>query len=118
MSQENGTSLKIYLSDVNYDAGHGIIYNAEVLQSNLYDYNYAEILVKGNVSFTAAPGTRVAYKNCTPFTKCITKVDETMYNLIEYSSNYSKTKGSLWFSPKDEETDFNTNITNDIKVFK
>ena len=40
-----------------------------------------------------------------------------MYNLIEYSSNYSKTTGSLWFSPKDEGTDFNTNITNDIKVF-
>ena len=39
--QENGTSLKIYLSDANYDAGNGTIYNAEVLQSNLYDYNYA-----------------------------------------------------------------------------
>ena len=40
-----------------------------------------------------------------------------MYNLIEYSSNYSKSTGSLWFYSKDEATDFNVNITNtdDIK---
>ena len=30
-----------------------------------------------------------------------------MYNLIEYSSNYSKTTGSLWFYSKDEGTNFN-----------
>ena len=35
-----------------------------------------------------------------------------MYNLIEYSSNYSKSTGSLWFYSKDEATDFNVNITN------
>ena len=33
-------------------------------------------------------------------------------NLIEYSSNYSKTTGSLWFNSKDEATDFNNNIAN------
>ena len=40
-----------------------------------------------------------------------------MYNLIECSSNYSETKGSLWFYSKDEATDFNNNIanTNDLK---
>ena len=45
-------------------------------------------------------------KNCASFTKCITKVDVTtidnsknldlvmpMYNLIQYSSNYSETSG-------------------------
>ena len=43
-----------------------------------------------------------------------------MYNLIEYSSNYSKTTGSLWFYWKDEATDFINNIanTNDSKSFK
>ena len=30
-----------------------------------------------------------------------------MYNLIEYSSNYSATTGCLWFYSKDETTDFN-----------
>ena len=37
-----------------------------------------------------------------------------MYNLIEYSSNYSET-GSLWFYFKDEATNFNADIANDNK---
>ena len=42
------------------------------------------------------------------------------YNLIEYSSSYSKTTGSLWFYSKDEATNFNAHITNtdDFKSFK
>ena len=35
-----------------------------------------------------------------------------MYNLIEYSSNYSETTGSLWFYSKDEATNFNNYIAN------
>ena len=35
-----------------------------------------------------------------------------MYNLIEYSSNYSETTGSLWFYSKDEATNFNADIAN------
>ena len=35
-----------------------------------------------------------------------------MYNLIEYSSNYSETTGSLWFYFKDEAINFNANIAN------
>ena len=35
-----------------------------------------------------------------------------MYNLIEHSSNYSKTTGSLWFCSKDEATSFNADIDN------
>ena len=34
------------------------------------------------------------------------------YSLIEYSSNYSETTGSLWFYSKDEATDFVTDIAN------
>ena len=33
-----------------------------------------------------------------------------MFDLIEYSSNYSETTGSLWFYSKDEVTNFNNNI--------
>ena len=49
------------------------------------------------------------FKNYAPFTNCISKINNTqvdnakdidivmpMYNLIEYSDNYSKTSGSLW----------------------
>ena len=35
-----------------------------------------------------------------------------MYNLIEYSSNYSETIGSLSFYSKDGATNFNANISN------
>ena len=50
----------------------------------------------------------VTFKNCAPFTKCISRINNTdidnvqdidivmpMYNLLEYSDNYSKTSGSL-----------------------
>ena len=70
--------------------------------------NDAYILVRGDITVVAAPATQLAFKNCAPFTKCITKVDETtiddaedldlvmpMCHLIDYSSNYSETTGSL-----------------------
>ena len=51
----------------------------------------------------------LTFKNCAPFTKCISRTNNTdidnakdidivmpMYNVIEYSDNYSKTSGSLW----------------------
>ena len=43
-----------------------------------------------------------------------------MYNLIEYSSNYSETTGSLWFYSKDEPTNFSVDIANNdnFKSFK
>ena len=39
----------------------------------------------------------------------------SMYNLIECSSNYSRTTGSLWFYSKDEATNFNADIANTYK---
>ena len=43
-----------------------------------------------------------------------------MYNLTEYSSNYSGTTGHLWFYSKYEATGFNANIVNtkDFRFFK
>ena len=95
-------------SNADYDVGNEIIYNAELLRLNLCDYNDAYILVKDDITVTAAPGTQVSFKNCVPFIKCITKIggktiDDTedldlvmpMYNLIEYISNYSETIRSL-----------------------
>ena len=94
-----------------------------MLRSRLCDYNDAYMLVKGNISVndTAAEGAaenntnkKVIFKNCAPFTNCISKINYTeidnakdndvvmpMYNLIEYSDNYSKTSGSLWQYCKD-----------------
>ena len=54
-------------------------------------------------------------QSCTPFKECRTEINETfvdktehiniampMYNLIEYSDNYSDTSGSLWQLKRDE----------------
>ena len=40
-----------------------------------------------------------------------------MYNLTEYSSNYSETTRSLWFYSKDKAINFNADIVN-INNFK
>ena len=97
-------------SKANYGVGNEITYSIEVLKSNFCDYNDAYILVRGDITVTAAGVTKVAFKNCAPFTKCITKIDGTtiddaedlnlvmaMYNLVEYNSNYCKTPGSSCF---------------------
>ena len=100
-----------------------------MLKSSLCDYRDASILVKGKITITGAgddAGARqaderdkgVAFKNCAPFTNCISEINNTqidnakdidivmpMYNLIEYSDNYSKTSGSLWQYYRDEPND-------------
>ena len=40
----------------------------------------------------------------------------SIYNLIEYSSNYSETIGSFWFYFQDEATNFNADIANDNNI--
>ena len=64
-------------SKANYDATNEINYNTELLKSNLCGYKDAYILVRGDITVVAAPATRVGFKNCTSFTKSITKIDET-----------------------------------------
>ena len=61
----------------NYDAESEIIYNTEVLKSNLCDYNDTDVLVRGNITIIGHQGTQGAIKNYAPFTKYITKIDWT-----------------------------------------
>ena len=58
----------------NYSIGIEVIYNTEVLKSNLCDYNDAYIFVRGNITRIGHQATQVAFKNCAPFTKCIEKL--------------------------------------------
>ena len=74
-------------------------------------------MVTGNITITGGDNnTKVAFKNCSPFRECRTEINETfvdnaehiniaitMYNLIEYSDNYSDTSGSLWQFKRDEQ---------------
>ena len=59
----------------NYSIGNEVIYSTEVLKSNLCDYNDPYILVRGDITIVGHKVTQEAFKNCAPFTKCITKSD-------------------------------------------
>ena len=100
-----------------------------MLSSNLCDYADAYILVNGRITITRARDNAAArqaderdkgviFKSCAPFIKCISIINNTeidnakdidiampMYNLVEYSDNYSKTYGSLWQYYKDDPND-------------
>ena len=63
----------------NIDYGEGnedsttVKFETKVIKSSLCDYSDAYILVTGNITATDGDANaRVAFKNCTPFTKCIT----------------------------------------------
>ena len=46
-----------------------------MLKSNLCDYINTYILVKGDVIIIEQIKTQLAFKNCSPFTKCIPKIN-------------------------------------------
>ena len=90
------------------------MFKTTMLRSSLCDYADAYVLVKGIITITGAENDaaarraderirRVIFKNCAPFTKCISKINDTeidnaqdidivmpIYYLIEYSDSYSK----------------------------
>ena len=131
-----------------YNVNSEIKFKTTMLKSSLCDYSDAYILAKGTISVnnTAAAGApvnntnkKVIFKSCAPFTNCIsennnTQVDNakdidivmSMYNLIEYSDNYTKTTGRLWQYCKDipprnnnnEITEFTGGNTTDSFNFK
>ena len=64
-------------SKVNYGLGKKIIYNTEVLKSNLCDYKDAYILLRSNITVIGHELIEVAFKTCAPFSKRTTKIDGT-----------------------------------------
>ena len=88
--------------------------------SSLCDYSDAYIPVSAIITVPniAAASNRknIIINNFTPFANCISEINNTridnakkkrdivmpMYNLIEYSDDYSKTSGSLWHCYRDE----------------
>ena len=95
-----------------YSHNKQIKFKTSMLRSSLCDYSDAYILVKGNVTVnnTADTGAdvnntnkKVIFKNCAPFTSCISTINNTqinnaeyidivmpMYSLIQYSGNFQK----------------------------
>ena len=127
-----------YESRGTYNVNRQIKFKTTMLKSSLRDYSVACIFVKGTITITWAGDDAaarqaderdkgVAFKNCAPFTNCTSEINNTqidnakvidtvmpMYNLIEYSDNYSKTSGRLWQYYRDEPND---NLT-DSESFK
>ena len=90
-------------------------FETKVIKPNLCDYSDAYILVTGDIKVAAvAADTNVAFKNCAPFTICVTHINDEhvetaenldiimpMYNLIDYSDNYADCSGSLYQFKRD-----------------
>ena len=111
------------------------MYDTRVLKPNLCDYAETYILVDGTIRAAAANGnTRLALKNCAPFTKCNLEINDEhvdtaenldivmpMYNLIEYSDNYQDSSATLYQYKRNEPpkanaiNDLTTNTSSSFK---
>ena len=121
-----------------YNVNSDIRFKTTMLKSSLCDYSDVYVLVKGITTIIGAGADAAArqayekdkeviFKNCAPFINCKSEINDTeidnakdidivipMYNVIEYSEDYSKTSGILWQYYKDE---LNDNLT-DSESFK
>ena len=99
-----------------------------MLSLGLCDFRDAYIVVEGRITVeedndAETRNKKVIFKDNAPFRSCISKnnifienaedldIVMTMYNLLEYSDNYSMTSGSLWNFYKDDVND-NANENN------
>ena len=125
INDENNTKY-----GVNKDTGANnpdtIKYDTGVLKPNLCDCAEAYILVDGTIRGAGVNNnTRLALKNCAPFTKCNLEINDEhvgtaenlditmpMYNLIEYSDNYQDSSATLYQYKRDEPPE--ANAINDL----
>ena len=101
-------------------------FETETIKSSLCHYSDAFILVTGNITVNAPNNTDVAFKPYVPFSVCKKVINNVlldkanhiyiavpMYNLMEYSDNYSDRSGSLWQFKRDEVPTNNVDLTID-----
>ena len=103
-----------------YNTNSDIRFKTAMLKSSLCDYGDAYILVKEKITIPGEGDNAAArradernkdviFKNCASFTNCKCEINDIkidnaedidivmpMYNLIEYSKNYSKNVRRLW----------------------
>ena len=117
-----------------YNNNSQIRFRTSMLRSSLCDYSDSYILFKGTIAVANTTATyadtsntnkKVIFKNCVPFTSCISRINNMqiddaqyidvvmpMYNLIEYSDNYSKTSPILFQYCRDVPAlDYNGAVT-------
>ena len=120
INDKNNTNYGVS-KDTGTDNPDTIKYNTRVLKPNLCDCAEAYILVDGTIRAAADDNnTRLALKNCAPFTKCNLEINDEhvdtaenlditmpMYNLIEYSDNYQDSSATLYQYKRDEPPEDN-----------
>ena len=134
INEGNNTNYGVN-KDTGADNPDTIKYDTRVLKPNLCDYVEAYIFVNGTIGTAAADGnTRLALKNCTPFTKCNLEINDEhvdtaenldivmpKYNLREYSDNYQDSSATLYQNKRDEPpeddaiADLTTNASSSFK---
>ena len=116
INDENNTNYGVN-KDTGADNPDTIKYDTRVLKPNLCDYAEAYILIDGIIRAAAADAnTRLALKNCAPFTKCNLEINDEhvdtaenlditmpMYNLIEYSDNYQDSSATLYQYKREDD---------------
>ena len=119
-------------SENRYKLSRQIRFKTSVLRSDLCHFSDAYIVVKGTItvanSNNDAYDKRLALKNDAPFTSCISKINNALihnaehldvvmplYNLLEYSKNYSKATGRFWNYYRDETNSGVGGENNNIK---
>ena len=105
-----------------YNSNGQVKFKTLILRSSLCDYRDVYIVASATITVantaTAANSNNrknIIIKNCAPFTNWISEINNTqidnakeihkvmsVYDLMEYSDNYSKTSGSLWQYYRDE----------------
>ena len=125
INDENNTNYGIN-KDTGADNPDTIKYDTRVLKPNLCHYAEAYILIDGTIRAAADnDNTRLALKNCAPFTKYDLEINDEhvdtaehlditmpMYNLIEYSDNYQDSSATLYQYKRDEPPE--ANAINDV----
>ena len=112
---------KRYITDIQStkcQSKGSIKFETETIKSSILNYSATYILVAR---------TALAFKNCAPFMKYITHINDVfvdtaenidiampMYILIEYSDNYSDTSGSLCLFKRDKDPANNANVASII----
>ena len=108
------------------DVRSTVKFDTEIVRPFLCDYFDAYILVTGTIKVqNGNDATRVAIKNCHPFTRATFKLNNeqvvtadnldlimNLYNILEYSDNYADTTASLYQYKRPEPRDNNGNVVN------
>ena len=124
------------IAEDRYKPSKQIRFKTSMLRSDLCDFSDAYIVVEGTNTVTNPNNDlydkKLTFTNNAPFFSCISKTNNTlidnaedldivmhMYNLIEYSKNYSKTTGSFWNYYRDEpNSGTNNNLNYSVKDSK